>query len=226
FRVIAYERRGFARSPLDGEPAADRLATDVDDLRLLLDRLSAAPAHILGSSSGAIVALSFLAEHPGHVATLLAHEPPYVSALPDARQRLTDLDQAYAVYRSDGLEAGMRSFAEHAGLGRLGGPAETGELPEHMREMFGRIRSNMEFWFEHELRQYVRAVPDLETLAGYRGRITLGCGTDSTGTLAHRPNLLLAERLGLTPVLFPGGHAGFAEHPKEFAETLTPLLGG
>jgi hypothetical protein len=56
-------------------------------------------------------------------------------------------------------------------------------------------------------------------------------GTDSGQQLAGRAGLAVAERLGIAPTSFPGGHDGFlgGEYggmgkPEEFAATLRALL--
>jgi hypothetical protein len=59
----------------------------------------------------------------------------------------------------------------------------------------------------------------------------IAVGADSAGELAHRAGVAVAERLGTTPVTFPGGHGGFlgAEYgpggnPEAFATTLREVL--
>jgi hypothetical protein len=44
--------------------------------------------------------------------------------------------------------------------------------------------------------------------------------------MPYRPNLVLAERLGLTVTDFPGDHTGYATYPAEFASRLGELLTG
>src|SRR4051812_5159221 len=52
FTVVSYDRRGFARSPLDEAPDdAARLAADGDDVARLIEHLGAGPAYVFGSSS-------------------------------------------------------------------------------------------------------------------------------------------------------------------------------
>ena len=48
----------------------------------------------------------------------------------------------------------------------------------------------------------------------------------SAGQMAHLAARALAERLGQTPVRFPGDHQGFATHPGPFAETVRRALCG
>ena len=48
----------------------------------------------------------------------------------------------------------------------------------------------------------------------------MGVGEASDGQMPHLAALALAERLGITPVGFPGDHQGFATHPGPFAKTV------
>lgn len=224
FRVVTYERRGFARSPLDGvvPSGAERLNADADDLRAVIEQLGdGGPVHVLGSSSGAIVALEFAARYPEVATTVIGHEPPFVSLLPEADTVLAAMDEAYETYQRDGLQAGMARFAEAAGLQSEMTERE-GEPPQYVVDMMNRIGQNMAFWFEHELRSYTRAEPDLAALNAAHPRIARG--TTSAGTLANRTASALAERMDVEPITFAGGHSGYGTHPEEFAATLLPIL--
>jgi len=55
-------------------------------------------------------------------------------------------------------------------------------------------------------------------------RVLVGVGEASTGQLAHRNAVALAERLATTPVLFPGDHGGYGGQPAAFAERLQQVL--
>jgi pimeloyl-ACP methyl ester carboxylesterase len=63
-RVIAYDRRGFGGSARDAVFDARLFHRDADDLAELLRELGAAPAHLVGHSDGATVALLTAALHP------------------------------------------------------------------------------------------------------------------------------------------------------------------
>src|SRR5215467_13670186 len=85
YQVVTYDRRGFSRSHLDGPQDYDhRLSTDADDVRHLIEHLTDQPAIVFGNSSGALVALEVLIQSAEQVQTIVAHEPPAVSLLPDA----------------------------------------------------------------------------------------------------------------------------------------------
>jgi hypothetical protein len=90
--------------------------------------------------------------------------------------------------------------------------------------MFERMRLNVPFWLEHELRQYPRHVPDLDALAAGKDKLVLASGIESKGLLAYRPNLVLAERLGVEVAEFPGNHVGYVGQPVEFAARLHEVL--
>lgn len=234
YTVLSYDRRGFSRSPLQGElpsEGAARLAANVDDARAILDAFRTGRfgggtpnpgAHVFGSSSGAIIAFHLLVQHPERVRTLVAHEPPLVDLLPDAADAHRLFRDVFDTYRESGVPAAMQKFT--AGVGLPQGPRAEGTIPAELRHMFERTRRNQAFFIEHELLPYPSLSPDLEALAAHRARLVLGVGRDSAGTLPHRPNLVLAQRLGVAISEFSGGHIGFVTHPNEFAARLAELL--
>ena len=233
YTVVAYERRGFARSPLDRplQPGDDehRLAADVDDAHRLLAHLGGGPAYVLGSSSGALVALGLMARHPGDVRLLMPHEPPALTLLPDGDDIARGADGVYATYRESGPEAAMAEFAAvtfggPGGSGGFSGLRPDGPPPPGFTEMAARMRHNIPFWIEHELRQYPRHPIDIEALRPHADRIAPLCGRDSRGQYPYRPNTVLAERLGRTITELPGGHVGYMTHPDAFAAELAPVL--
>ncbi len=78
-RAISLSRR-YARP---NEPvrrgAGDPWMTHADDLAAFLKGVVAAPAHLVGNSSGAFIALLTALAHPGLVRSLTLEEPPVVS---------------------------------------------------------------------------------------------------------------------------------------------------
>jgi acetyltransferase/esterase len=229
FTVVAYERRGFSRSPIDTPISdTDRIHADADDAVRVLDAVGADTGRVFGSSSGAIVALDLLVRHPDRVTTVIAHEPPLVEFAPDGAEFKAILDEVYAVWQRDGGEAAMRLFStrifgEQAAERKAPPPGV--ELPQPIVDMMARFQTNLGFWMEHELRQYPRYQPDLDALRPLAGKLMLAGGEESRDTLPYRPNLVLAERLGLKVVDFPGDHTGYAADPAGFAARLIEVLG-
>jgi acetyltransferase/esterase len=222
FTVITYDRRGFSRSPVH-QPVEERLRlqADGDDARHIVHQLAAAPAHVFGSSSGAIVALDLIIRYPHDVRTVVAHEPPVVTLLPDAARYLRFFDDVYDTYRRQGTRLAMREFVAEAGAG----PPRFGTIEFwRMARMMARIRPNIRFWLEHELRQYTRYTPDVTALKAVSNRLVLAGGRESRGRFPYRPNAVLAERLGSEVVDLPGGHAGYWTDPARFAAELARVL--
>jgi len=225
YTVVTYDRRGFSRSTLDASPDDQRrLETDCNDAIRLLDELSAPTAFVLGSSSGAIVALDLITRHPERIRRLVAHEPPLFTLLPDADKLLKTIDDLYDTYRRAGVEQAMKEFSAWIGLKAPPRPPPGTALPKELLEMMSRVHANFVFWFEHEVRQYPRVVPDIAALEAAAHRLFLVGGRESHGLVPYRPNLVLAERLGLEVIDFPGDHLGYATYPVEFAAQLHGML--
>ncbi|HEY2734591.1 MAG TPA: alpha/beta hydrolase [Polyangiales bacterium] len=221
FRVSTYDRRGFSRSRLDGAQAYEhRLRTDADDVRRVIQALGDEPAIVFGSSSGAIVALRTLIDHPAWVKTLIAHEPPLVSLLPDAPTWHAFFDSLYQIYLESGIEAALQRFARTI-IGDYDRRALMQAPEPANREV---ERANRTYWFEHELRQYPCSALDLETLGVFRDRLLLACGRESREQMTYRPNALIAERLGIELLELPGGHVGYATDRVAFAKELSAAL--
>ena len=74
------------------------------------------------------------------------------------------------------------------------------------------------------LRPTVRSVPDAAALRAGGARVVAGIGQASAGELCDRATRALAALLGTEPVMFPGGHIGFADDPESFAARLREVL--
>ncbi|WP_433192058.1 alpha/beta fold hydrolase [Nocardia sp. CA-107356] len=222
YTVVSYDRRGFSRSPDDG--AIDhRVDLDGADAAALLAHLGGQPAAVLGSSSGAIVALELLTAHPELVHTLIAHEPPLARVLPDADKWLHFFDGVYQTSKTEGFLAALTVFAEGVGLHRPEVDPTEEPGPE-VAATNARIQQNMMFWMEYELRQYIRYTPDLDALRTASDRLVLAVGHDSKDTFPALPNAVLSESLGLDILEFAGDHIGYNSAAEDFATLLDTLL--
>lgn len=220
YTVVTYDRRGFSRSRLDGPQDYDRrLATDADDVRRLIEHLSDEPAIIFGTSSGGLVALEVLSRHPAVVRTLIPYEPPAVTELPDGQQWIDFFHSIYDLYRTSGIQAAREEFLAHAF-------AETDRQTMRSRaaNRSEHAHANAAYWFEHELRQYPALKLDIGALTAHAGRILLASGRESRGYPCYDVNQELGKKLGLDVTEMPGGHAGSAAHPAEFAGELMQAL--
>ena len=225
YKVVPYDPRGNSRSVLDGPPEDQRMDVHGDDAARLLAAMGDQSAYVLGSSGGAQIGLNLAARYPGRVHTLVAHEPPCVELLPDAAEQRAFVNTVYDTYRTHGVRPAMQKFAAGAGLRDGPQPDQAAPSPQ-MREAFGRVMRNLDFFLAHGLKPISLYVPDIATLRAGPARIVVGVGETSTGQLAHRTAVALAERLGTTPVTFPGDHGGYGAQPAAFAEKLHLALRG
>jgi pimeloyl-ACP methyl ester carboxylesterase len=221
YQVVTYDRRGFSRSQLDGpQDYEHRIETDADDVRLLIEHLTGRPATVFGNSSGASVALEVLTRYPELVQTVVAHEPPVVTLLPNASAWLAFLDGVYETYQKEGVPAAMHQFVNGAI-----GSVDHQVIEQAMRENANEFTlSNATYWMEHELRQYPRIEPDLAALAAHARHLVLVGGRDAQDKVPYQSTSVLARQLGLNIVDLPGGHLGFMTSPAEFAQALMHAL--
>ncbi|MFI9746979.1 alpha/beta fold hydrolase [Streptomyces sp. NPDC052494] len=232
YTVATYDPRGMSRSPLDDPEAEQTVAEHADDALRLLDLLSPRePARVFGASSGAITALHLLATRPERVARVVAHEPPAVMVLPDAADHRAFLGRVQETFRTQGLMPAMAVFA--AGLKGDGDAAEPEpapkadiELPPQAAARVERTMADLPYFVGRIVPAFMSSTPDLNRLAALSDRLVLAGGRDSVGELAYRPAALMAERLGLELLHFPGGHVGSTTHPAPFGDVLREAFRG
>jgi pimeloyl-ACP methyl ester carboxylesterase len=219
YTVVTFDPRGFGRSTIDdpgqdGEP--DLLA---DDVRLVLDAVGDVPAHVFGSSGGAVTGLALVARYPDHVDTLVAHEPPVAVVLPEAEQARAGMHEIYDTYRDTGIGAAWGKFAFFTGMDAAPQDGAVDPQPPSAEEV-----ASSERFFGHGLLPIALYQPDLSALRAGPATVIIAQGSASTGQFAQRTAVALADRLGTPPKSFPGGHTGFISEPREFVAVLRRTL--
>ncbi|MFI0449684.1 alpha/beta fold hydrolase [Actinomadura sp. 6N118] len=219
YTVVVYDRRGFARSQLRGaQDYRHRFETDADDALRLIEQVGTGPATVVGSSSGALVALEALIRDASPIRTVVPYEPPAMRLLPDGRTWIDFFFAIYDLYRRSGTVVAQQKFAERilteSDRASLPPPPGNGEP----------ILVNTTYWFERELRQYPAVDLDLGTLVRYADRILPAVGAESHGRPTHEATAKLAARLDRDLTELPGGHLGFLSQPAAFAERLLDPL--
>src|SRR5687768_10908404 len=127
FTVVTYDTRGNSRSLLDGPPSDVAVETHADDAMRLIAALGAERAHVLGNSSGAVIGLELVTRHGECLDTLIAHEPPVMSLLPDSARWRTLTEDVFETYERDGALAAMQQFSEGV---EEGGPKRSQTQPQ------------------------------------------------------------------------------------------------
>jgi pimeloyl-ACP methyl ester carboxylesterase len=228
--VVTYDPRGTERSQrTDGGPPGSAPDEHAEDLRQLIEALDGAPADVFGSSGGAVNALALVARHPGLVRTLVAHEPPAAQELPDRESVLAACVDIRERYQRSGFGPAM---AEFIALVSQAGPIPPGfpGQPAPDPAAFGLPAQDDGSRDSPLLGLHMTACPgyqhDFAALRAAPTRILLGVGAQSSQMLAGRAAVAVAERLGTTPVTFPGGHDGFLSDPGDFSTVLRTVLDG
>jgi pimeloyl-ACP methyl ester carboxylesterase len=232
--VVTYDPRGVERS-VKADPASP-VTPDVhaDDLHRLIQAIAGGPVDLFASSGGAVNALALVSKHPEDVRTLVAHEPPLASILPDREHAMAATRAVQETYQRSGWGAGLAHFIA---LTSNRGPvtAEVASQPAPDPAMFGMPTeddgSRTDPLLGQNLITSTHYGPDFDALRSASTWIVIAAGEESEGQLANRGAFAAAERLGTKPVSFPSDHGGFlgAEYgqtgkPDAFAAKLREVL--
>jgi pimeloyl-ACP methyl ester carboxylesterase len=72
---VTYDPRGAERSARTDDASRSTPDEHADDLHRIIAEVGR-PVDVFASSGGAVNALALVAQHPGDIRTLVAHEPP------------------------------------------------------------------------------------------------------------------------------------------------------
>lgn len=232
--VVTYDPRGTGRSQRSdgsGELTPDAHA---GDLQRIVDALGGGPVDVFATSGGAVNALAWVAGHGGQVRTLVAHEPPLATVLPDRPALTAAIEEMHETYHLRGMGRAMAMFILLVG--------HDGELPDGYRfpevdpAQFGLPTEDDGSRDDALLGQNLRGCtgyrPDVAALRATDARLVLARGAASGQTMAARGADAVAELTGAELVLFPGDHGGFMGgeygmqgEPEVFAQKLREVLG-
>ncbi|HET9248650.1 MAG TPA: alpha/beta hydrolase [Actinomycetota bacterium] len=184
-RVITYDRRGYARS--GGEPVRS-LSTHSADAAALLESLQAPPAVVVGTSSGAMIALDLAVRRPDLVRAVVEHEGPwrFTRHLPTGPQVKTFATMGSLVLRGrhgDAAEALLRSAYAY----REGGTAWDA-FPEEWRRA-GRENAKATLW---DFLVSIGNRPTAAELASIEVPVVCSYGSRSPDFMARRTRSLAA----------------------------------
>jgi pimeloyl-ACP methyl ester carboxylesterase len=236
--IVTYDpRNNGERSPADDPTVPITPEVQADDLHAVIEAIGGGPVDLFASSGGAVVALALVAKYPGDVRTLVAHEPPLASIVPDREQALAACRAIHDAYMTGGGGAGMGKFMQVVMHGGEFTP-EVVAAPGFDPAMFGMpteddgTRTDLMLW--HQMQWLVTYQPDFEAIKRAPTRVVLAVGEQSNGNLAQRGGEAVAERLGIEAVKFPGDHSGFMGgeygqppgEPEAFAAKLREVLAG
>ncbi|KAH0268629.1 alpha/beta-hydrolase, partial [Aureobasidium melanogenum] len=220
YTTICYDRRNHSASTITGpQDYSNRLDTDASDAACLIKHISSSgKAIVVGNSSGAIVAMHLLLNHPDCVDMLVSHEPPAFGALPPEFRAKGEaiINHIYDRYRTSGPIAAMEEFTSSLFMG-----SESELICELMHPAISHeFRANCLFWFEFELRQYPCSDVDVAGLVKLKEKLVPAAGIDSGDGVGVAPIAAIAAATGRDILRLPGGHIGFMTQPQKWSEAL------
>ncbi len=232
--LVTYDPRGSERSAKDDPSTESTPDQHADDLHRIIEAVGG-PVDLFASSGGATNALALVAKHPDDIRTLVAHEPPIASVLPDSENAKAAARAVHETYMRSGFNAGMAHFivvVSHEGEF----PDDFASRPAPDPAMFGMPTEDDGSREDVLMAQTIIAGThyelDFDALRRASNRMVLAVGEESTRIMAGRGAKGVAVRLGTELVIFPGGHNGFmggeygqpSGEPEAFAAKLREVL--
>lgn len=219
FRVVSYDRRGHSASTTP--PGQGHLSEDVADALALMNILDLHPAHIIGHSYGANVAIALAGELPSATLSLFVHEPPLFALLtgdPELEQLRTKaaglMQQTAALIKAGEIETAAKLFVKQVAFGE-----------QSWEKLFNQgdrrvILANVDTWLD-QFRDPQRLAIDVTHLQDYPYPMTLSTGSCTlpayravTGLISQiLPSAAIASIEG-------AGHGAHISHPERVAEAI------
>ena len=234
--VVTYDPRGLGRSTRDDGRTDHTPTGQAADVHAVIEALGAGPVDMFASSGGAVTALALVAAYPDDVLTLVAHEPPIISVLPDAAAAQRARNGITEAYNAKGMGAGMATFI---GLTMWQGEFTDDYFAQPAPDpaMFGMPTEDDGKRDDPLLSERSLPVtdyrPDAEALAAASTRVVIAVGEETGDTFTGRTAVATAELLGQQVTVFPSNHGGFLGpefgqpgKPEEFAVRLREVLAG
>jgi pimeloyl-ACP methyl ester carboxylesterase len=232
--VVTYDPRGLGRSTRRDGRVDQSPTVQANDVHALIEAIGPGSVEMFASSGGAVTALALVAAYPDAVLTLVAHEPPLISVLPDSAAAERARAAVRDVYEAKGSNAGMAAFiAMTSWRGEF--TDEYFAQPAADPAAFGMPTADDGSRDDPLLSDRSWAIssyrPDVDALSAAPTRVVIAVGEESEGTFTGRTSVATAELLGQRVTVFPshhggfvGGESGYAGKPEAFARRLHEVL--
>jgi esterase len=197
-RVIAYDRRGCARSERPARYERTTVAEQADDAAALLDALDAAPAVVIGRSYGGAVAIDLALRHPGRVRALVLLEGDALGLSPAGLAWTRALgDRLREVASRDGIDAVYEAL-----IGEVVGDGVWETFPEEIRQVLTQNGPAL----LAELRYVDEPLPDAAAFATIRRPALLVAAQESPPEQREMTEAMARVLPDARSVLVGGGH--------------------
>jgi pimeloyl-ACP methyl ester carboxylesterase len=188
-----------------------------DDLAALIKALGRGPAHLVGSSYGAAIALSLAGRRPELVRSVVAHEPVLIGLVP-----MPEVEAGMGSVRDQiaagDVAGGTRRFFEEVILG----PGGWERIPEALR---GVSVANARTYLDMREDPHWASL-DVRAVRRFAGPVLVTHGQASPAWLPHVA-LEVAAWIGReTKGIAGAGHSPHMTHPHAFAAMIADFVGG
>lgn len=222
-RVIVYDRRGHSQSISSRQE--DSIFDDAEDLAAIIEQASGCPAHIVGTSGGAAIALRLACNRPDLFHSLTVHEPPLIEALPEtdeSQQYKRELSEKFDVFVKT-MESGRSAEAVGFFVDAISDGSGTWDnLPTVQREIF----TKNAWTLFHEFHDKDFFVPDYAGLSKFKKPVLFTQGGKSAPFFSKIIDILIATSLPDAERLVyqDAGHMPHETHPHEYANTVVSFI--
>lgn len=218
FRVLTYDRRGHSKSERLNQQG--NIEEDVSDLIALIEYLDLSPAHIVGNSGGASVALRTAIRKPVLFKTLVVHEPALfgiLEDLPEAKAVLDVVNERIEVVTNliaqGENEQAAKLFVETIAFGE----GAWQQLPVKVKQTF--IYNAPTFYDENQDLDSLQL--DLSKLNGFTKPVLLTVGSESAPFFPSIVDKLAQALPHAKRITFEGaGHVPHITHPQKYVEVV------
>jgi pimeloyl-ACP methyl ester carboxylesterase len=215
FRVIAYDRRGYGRSP----------HAPVRDYRLHIDDLAAviayagAPAHVLGWSSGGNTALALAVRSPELFSSVVVMEAPWHGLRAPTAPMLRALTKAKVAQARGRSREGAVHFLRWASGLTDGTNAYDRMEPEHQEELLAHARIILTELDPHPHGLMMENIPSAR-LKALPFPVTWLLGEHSMPWYRKLHDRAARAAPDIRTVQVPGSHIAHLEYPEAFAAAV------
>jgi pimeloyl-ACP methyl ester carboxylesterase len=229
FTVITYDRRGNAKSTRN-YPQNFEVSQQSRDAVAVLNDAGEESGFVFGNSSGAVIALDMAKTQPRAVKAVVAHEPPLARVHPNADRWQRFYADVYRTSFRFGVTLAMLRFLFGVGLPKrkVLSAARTARALKDESDVQTReeLLETYEFFLKRELLPVTNYVPDIGVIAEYEIPVSVGAGELSLqrGYFYAETAVVLAEKFGREPAVFPGHHFSYMDRPNAWAKTLRNIL--
>lgn len=218
FRILTFDRRGYGSSAAAGGAAS--IDNDARDCLAVLGALDALPAHVIGVSYSAAVALQLAGRAPAAVRSLTLVEPPPRHVAAAAAEFLAASQQLLDIHQREGVTAALDAF-----MSMLVGPDWRARQEALAPGSVARIERDADAFFSRDIPALVSWAYSPDQAAQVTAPVLYVGGTDSGPWFRQTQAWVSALFPAARSITIQGaGHDLALTHPQELATAVAGFL--